>query len=137
MSAFRNNTNCFTYFHRNVFNMVFEETLIVYHLHGQTARFTVWVNGRQNSGLVNFVPESRLPFVQISFIFRKTAARRETGVKDDFEEMEHEFSVWNILCGKRTTFSDVPLLPEIFRWSDPESRVPFTFQPDFPEAFCK
>ena len=34
----------------------------------------------QNSGLVNFVPESHLPFVQT-----------ETGIKDGFEEMEHEF----------------------------------------------
>ena len=37
----------------------------------------------------------------------------------------------------RTTFSGVPLLREIFRWNDPKSRVPFTFQPDFPETFCK
>ena len=28
-----------------------------YHLHGQTGRFTVWVNGKQNSRLVNFTPE--------------------------------------------------------------------------------
>jgi len=35
----------------------------------------VWANGKQNSGLVNFVPESRLPFVQISSIYRKTAAK--------------------------------------------------------------
>ena len=37
----------------------------------------------------------------------------------------------------RTTFSDDPLLPEIFRWEDPKSRVPFTFEPDFPENSCK
>jgi len=36
----------------------------------------------------------------------------------------------------RTPFSDVPLLPEIFRWNDLKSRVPLTFQPDFPETFC-
>ena len=35
----------------------------------------------------------------------------------------------------RTTFSDVSLLPHIFRWNDPKSRVPFTFQPDFPDNF--
>ena len=29
----------------------------------------------QNSGLVNFVPEWSLPFVQISSIFRKMAAK--------------------------------------------------------------
>ena len=35
----------------------------------------------------------------------------------------------------KTTFSDFPLLPEMFRWEDLKSRVPFTFQPDFPETF--
>ena len=37
----------------------------------------------------------------------------------------------------RTTFADVPLLPKIFHWEDPKSRVPFTFEPDFPENSCK
>ena len=31
----------------------------------------------------------------------------------------------------------LPLLLEIFRWENPKSLVPFTFQPDFPENFCK
>ena len=53
-----------------------------------TIRLMVWVNGSQSSGLVNFVPESPLPFVQISSIYRKTAG---TGIKDGFEGMEHEF----------------------------------------------
>ena len=52
-----------------------KETMVFYHLHGQTGRFTVWVNGSQSLGLVNFVQESRLPFVQISSIYRKTAAK--------------------------------------------------------------
>ena len=38
---------------------------LFYHLHGQTGRFTDRANGNQNSRLVNFVPESRLPFAQI------------------------------------------------------------------------
>ena len=38
----------------------------------------VWVNGTQNSGLVNFVPESRLPFVKISSIYQKTTAKAWT-----------------------------------------------------------
>ena len=42
---------------------------------GQTGWFTVWANGEQNSGKVNFVANSSLPFVQISFIYRKTAAK--------------------------------------------------------------
>lgn len=37
----------------------------------------------------------------------------------------------------RTIFSDVSSLPEIFRWNDPKSRVPFTFQPEFPETFSR
>ena len=49
------------------------------------------INGTQNSGLVNFVPESRLPFVQISSIFQKRPRRPEPGFKDGFEDMEHEF----------------------------------------------
>ena len=36
----------------------------------------------------------------------------------------------------RTVFSDVPLLPESSRWNNPKSRVPCTFQLDFPETFC-
>ena len=48
---------------------------VVYRLHGHTIRFTVWASGKQNSVLVDVVPESRLPFVQTSFIYRKTAAK--------------------------------------------------------------
>ena len=51
-----------------------------------------WAHGlgkcKQNSGLINIPPESRLPFVQISSIYRITAAE----VWDSFEAMEHEFS---------------------------------------------
>ena len=53
--------------------------------------------------------------------------------------MEHEFPLKHSVR-KKTTFSDVPLLQEIFRWIDPKHRVPFTFQPGFPETFfanCK
>ena len=48
---------------------------VVYNLQGQTGRFMVWLNGSQSSGLVNFVPESRLPFVQTRSNYRKTAAK--------------------------------------------------------------
>ena len=41
---------------------------VTFLIHGQAGRSTVWANGTQNLGLVNFVPESRLPFVQISSI---------------------------------------------------------------------
>ena len=66
--------------------------MVVYHLQGQTGQFSVWVDGKQNSGLLSFVPESRLLFAQISSIDGKTAAKQqanaETGIKDGFEEME-------------------------------------------------
>ena len=47
----------------------------------------------KNSGLVNFAPESRLPFVQNSSIYQKKAARKwpEISIKDCLEEMEHVF----------------------------------------------
>ena len=32
---------------------------------------------------------------------------------------------------------DVPLLQEILRWNYQKSHVSFTFQPGFPESFCK
>ena len=47
---------------------IFIFLLVVYHLHGQTGRFTVWADDSQSWGLVNFVLELPLPFVQISSI---------------------------------------------------------------------
>ena len=112
------------------------ETIIVdvYHLHGGTGRFTVWESGKQNSRLASFVPESRLPFA-VTFTERRPR-RSETGIKDGFQEMEHEFSFGVFRSGKRTTFSDVPF-PEIFHRNDPKRSVPLTFQPGFPQTFCQ
>ena len=59
-------------------------------------------------------------------IYEKWPQRPETGIRDGFEESEHEFP----------TYSDVPFLAEIFHWNDPKGRVPFTFQSDS-EMFCK
>ena len=60
-----------------------------------------------------------------------------TGNKDSFEEVEHLFPSGIFLPENRATFSDALLLQEMFRWTDPKSRVPFTFQPDFQNTFCK
>ena len=49
--------------------------------------------------------------------------------------MKHEFLLGMFHPEKQATFSVVSLLPEIFRWNDPRSRVPFTFQPGFTETF--
>lgn len=51
------------------------ETVVVNHLHGKTGRLTTWENAKENSRLVYFVTKSALLFVQISFIYRKTATK--------------------------------------------------------------
>ena len=50
---------------------------IVFYSRGQTGRFTVWSNGKQNLVLKNFTTESRLPFEQISFMYRKLPRKRD------------------------------------------------------------
>ena len=52
-----------------------------------------------------------------------------------FEKWKANFCLEYSVRKNSTTFSDVPLLPGIFRWNDQKSHVPFTFQPDFPESF--
>ena len=55
----------------------------------------------------------------------------------DGKKWNMNFCLEDSVRKNRTTFSDVPLLPEIFCWNDPKSRVTYIFQPDFPEMFCK
>ena len=68
----------------------------IFRLCGQTAPVGPRIGRRYGKGLVNFVPKSRLPFVKISSIYRKTMAQAwnwyELGIKNDFEEIEHEFA---------------------------------------------
>ena len=99
---------------------------VVCRLHGQTGRSTVWPNGGQNSGLENFLP--------ISSITEKRPQTPETGIKRRlWRKWITNFSLKYSVQKNRTTFSDVPFLPGIFRRNDSNSRVPFTFQPDFLE----
>ena len=42
-----------------------------YHLHGQRGQLTVWENDKKNSGLINFVQESRLLLAQTGFHLTK------------------------------------------------------------------
>ena len=42
-------------------------------------------------------------------------------------EMGHEFPCQTFRLENRTTFSDIPLLPEIFLLNYPKNRVIFTF----------
>ena len=62
----------------------------MYHLHGKTGRFTVGANGKQNSRLINFFPESRLPCALISYVTENGREMLKLVSKDGFEEMEHE-----------------------------------------------
>ena len=57
--------------------------------------------------------------------------------KMDGKKWNINFCLEDSIRKNRTTFSDVPLLPDIFRWNDPKSRVPYIFQPNLPETFCK
>ena len=60
----------------------------------QTSWFTVWANGKQHFRLVNFVAESRLPFLQISSLYQKMTAKAWYWYQDATSQMEHKF-----LCG--------------------------------------
>ena len=114
------------------------EIFVVYHLHGQTGRLTVWENGEQNSGLVNwFVPGIAFTiYTNHGFIYyRKTAAKALNWYQRWLWRNGTRIAVWRSPNGKTTTILDVPSLPEIFHWNNQKGRVPFNFQPDFLERF--
>ena len=100
--------------------------VVLYHTsRAQSAVHGLGLNCKENSGLVNFVLESRLSFTN-QFHLQKRLRRPETGIKDGFEEMENKFP---------------RLLFQMFRCSRKYSagmarncRVPFTSQPDFPKT---
>ena len=113
--------------------------MVVYHLHGQTGRFMVWVNGSQSSGLVNFVPSIAFTIGTISTNQFHLPENGREGLKlvsrMALKKWNTNFRLEYSIRKNRTTFSDVPFLPEIFRREDTKSRFPFTFQPDFPENY--
>ena len=88
----------------------------------------------KNSGLVNFAPESRLPFVQISLIYRKTTANLKSNLMA-WKKWNANFRLEYFVQKNGTTFSDVPLLPDVLSWNNQKNHVPFTFQLDFSETF--
>ena len=94
-----------------------------------TGRFTVSVNGKLNSGVVNFFPESRLPFAQISSICQKTAAKAKAWnwYQRRLWRNETRISVWNIPSGK----TGLPF--KMFRCplNNPKSRIPPGFSGNF------
>ena len=56
-------------------------------------------NGTQNSGPVNFIPESDLPFAQISSTYLKTATKPANGVRG-LRTNKTKLSIGAILTGK-------------------------------------
>ena len=112
------------------FTTRYGETEVVYHLHWFGSRF---------GQLVSKIPYCDIPFgtgvyhLQKSLPFTFTESL-ELVSKMRFDEMEHEFLLEHSLRESRTTFSDIPLFPEIFHSNDPKSRVPFTFRPKFPDS---
>ena len=61
----------------------------------------------------------------------------ETGIKDGLQEMELEFSFATVRPEKQDYFFRCSVASGNFPLEWPKSRVPFTFQLDFPEPFCK
>ena len=51
--------------------------------------------------------------------------------------MEHAVPSENFQRENGTTFSEIPLFPEIFQRNEPKNHVPFTTQPEFPESLGK
>ena len=71
-------------------------------------------------------------------VVEKRPRRSETGIKDGFEKMEHEFPFVIFRPEKQNyLFRFSVRLPKIFRWDNPKRRVLFTFQTDFSETFSK
>ena len=77
----------------------------------------------QIGDLVNFVRKSRSHFAQISSIYQKNGPESLKLIsKVAFKKWNENFRE-TFVRKNRTTFSGVPLLPEIFRRNDPKSRV--------------
>ena len=102
------------------------EILVNYHLHEQTGRLTVWVNDRQNSGLVNFVLES-LTFVQIGSIYWKTVvALKKSNTNFCLEDSirKNRTALWEIFRRKLLVNGIQPLNWKLeFRWNTHQWRT--------------
>ena len=110
------------------------ELMVVYHLHGQTSRFMVWLNGSQSSGLVNFVPSIAFTISTIRTNQFHLPKNGREGLKlvsrMALKKWTTNFRLKYSIRKNRTNVS-----PGIFRREDTKSRFPFTFQPDFPENY--
>ena len=101
----------------------------------------VWVNDEQNSRLINFIPELLSPFALNSYRYaKKRSWKAETRVS------KIALKKWNTnVCLDIATGKTRRLPFQTFHCSgicstetnDLKSSVPFTFQADFLESFCK
>ena len=74
--------------------------------------------------VLSFVPESGVCRSYKSVPFPERLPQISgNGMKDGFEEIEHEFPFSTFRPGNRTTCSDVPLPLEIFHLNDPKNLV--------------
>ena len=107
--------------------------MVVHHLQGQTGWFTVWVNGKQNSGLVNFVPESHFTVCTNQFHLWKNS-RESLKYQRWLWKMEHK-----IMFVGNIPFSKTGQPSQMFHYSQKFSPKTtwkvvfhcFSFQPDF------
>ena len=104
------------------------KTLVVYQLQGQTGprfRQMVYANFKQTCTNKFHLPKNNLEGLKL--VSKMDLKKWDSNVRLEYSVRKN-----------KPTFSDAPLLSEIFRWKDPKSCVPFNFQSaDFPETFCK
>ena len=98
---------------------------------GQPSRFTVWVNGKQNSGLVKFtICTNQFHFPKNGLKGLKLVSTMTLNKWNTNFPFEH--SDWT----NKTTFPDVPLLLlEILRWNDHGIVIHLLFYRIFLETF--
>ena len=101
----------------------------------KTGWFTVRANGKQQLGLISFVPNrvyhlhKSVPFNEIGRKSLKLVWPRRNGTR---------ITVWNIPSGKTVRlFLVFRCSLKVSAGKTPKRCVSFTFQPDFPETFCK
>ena len=87
------------------------------------------------------LPRNRVYHLYKSVPFTEKRPRRpKTGLKDGFEEMEHEFPFGIFRPEKHDEGGRVfrcSVTPGNLPMERPKCHVPFSFQTDFPETFCK
>ena len=67
-------------------------------------------------------------------IYQNTAVIKLVS-KDDLEEIKHEYLIRTFCPEKLDYLLRCSVAPRNFRWNEARGRVPFTFQPSFPDIF--